>query len=236
MVRETEQGRITESQRYLLARYIELRRESDYNLRDPLWLTLVIAGEKPGTHISENLEPRSTEIPDDGWNDDLAEQLVPEEMDIRLLDFEDETSPDITVTDILDAFEVSYQDIKGTKWFVARHRWRFELLPTGTPNFKRAYHRRLGCFFGYAREDIEYFIESDHPRGSQTDFVEAGIFEPDELAYVVFVPHVYKRTPERIEQAITTGKAYHDRLIELAETWDVPALKRLTNTVYENAL
>lgn len=98
------------------------------------------------------------------------------------------------------------------------------------------YHRRLGCFFGYDRENIRYFIDSVPPRTPATDLVEAGTFEPADIAYATFVPELHEGSIDHYERAIEAGRTIRERVTTLAQTWEVPALETLATTVYEEAL
>lgn len=227
---------LTDTQQTALGRYAELRHETGVALREPLWLALVIAGDKPACFTGQGLEPPSN-VPRNGWAFELAEQAVPKDMDLEVISF-DEAMPDMTVADALDEFDLAYQEMGGAGWYVARTSWRLGLLPTvrkGTVGVE-AYHRRLGCFFGYSHQDIEYFIESEPPRTSATDLVEAGAFEPEEIAYTTFVPERYAGSIDRYERAIETGKTIHERINDLAKKWDIPPLETLVETVYKNAI
>ncbi len=224
---------ITADQRQALRQYITERQESEMGLREPVWLALVINGEKPACYANQGLG--SSPLITDGWTDELAGQAVPPEMEIDVVPLE-ETTPDITVADVLDAFGLSYRGLGGAGWYVARTAWRLELLPTVRNGATAAYHRRLGAFFGYARADINYFITSEPPRPQPAALVAEGHYTPEEIAYTTFVPEIFEPEPERVARATRTGRTIRDRMAQLARQWELPALEDLAATVYEEAV
>lgn len=231
------QRELTDPQRNALRRYAELRHESGVALREPLWLALVIAGDKPATFTGKGLDT-SPDVPRNGWGFELAEQAVPDDMEIEVIPL-DETTPDITVADVLNEFDLAYQEMGGAEgWYVARTSWRLGLLPTVRKGLKsaEAYHRRLGCFFGYSPDDIAYFTDSEPPRTSAHDLVKAGEFDPEEIAYARFVPEVHGGSIDRYERASETGRTIRERIADLSNKWDLPELDALADTVYEEAI
>lgn len=224
---------MTETQHQKLSQYIAVRQESGVALREPIWLALVIAGDKPACYADCGLGSSTTIM--DGWACDLSEQAVPAEMEIEVVPL-NQMSPTITVAGVLDAFGLAYQELGGTGWYVARTSWRLGLLPTVRNGSTAAYHRRLGCFFGYTRSDIDYFIATEPPRTQPADLVADGSFDPEEIAYATFIPEIHQKSINRFERAIETGKTIHSRITSLARQWNIPELETLAETVYEEAV
>lgn len=203
---------MTEAQRRELGRYFKRHADSDTCYRDSLLLALVLAGDKPAAEITAN----DFAFPDHPW------------------------TPHRGLLDLCDLFDLSYRRIgrgTGNSWFIAPTEGRLDFLPTSEKtNRNEAWHRRLGVVLGYPYEAIEFFIDTNgEKRTLPRDLVENGTFSPEELAYTQFVFYIHDDSIEGFERAIETGKARRARFAELAKEWDLPALDRITENVFEES-
>ncbi|RRJ28650.1 hypothetical protein [Halocatena pleomorpha] len=137
--------------------------------------------------------------------------------------------------DFFDQLELAHGRVApSSSWYVARDPLRISYLPEKVHD-RPEYHRRLGWFFGYPQAAIDHFIEQDLPdRTRPAEFVAAGRFSARELAFSQFVFHVPIDSVHGYERAIERGKANRDRLLKLADRWELPALEHQTETVYRS--
>lgn len=202
---------LTATQRTALNEYFERHHASETPTRTPLLLALVLAGDKPATHIT----PAS-------W----AFSGTSCETDTHFRAF-------------LDTLGLAAHHLTGMSgWFVAPSRGRFGLLPsTARTRANAAWHRRLGIVFGYPSAAIEYFIHTDHEDRTQPkERLAAGEFGSEEMAYTEFVFYVHDDSLDGYTQAIETGKTVRARFTDLATRWDLPVLDALADEVYQEAV
>lgn len=179
----------------------------DEEHRDPLKLALVIAGDKPAAYLGT--EP---------WTS-LRSPLSFHNGTVKLFKLCDLVAREI-------------KDVPG--WFVSPSSGRLDWLPTVRENCE-AYHRRLGTILGYPSTDIACFIGSDKNIVPE-EFADKDIFEPEELAYAKFVFYVPEASEAGYRRAIKRGKETYARLCTLAEQWQLPDIKTIANTVYDEFL
>lgn len=118
-------------------------------------------------------------------------------------------------------------------YYVARSAWRLDLLPTNS-TYTDAYHRRCGVFFDYPLDAIDAFINSDEVQVTLYDIARAGLIDPADIAYLSFVSYLHRTTIPAYEKLIEQGKDNRERIAELSNTWDIPALDIHANDVYED--
>ncbi|RRJ34091.1 hypothetical protein [Halocatena pleomorpha] len=179
------------------------------SFQPPLLFALVVAGDKPATHIT----PRSWAFPDSQF-----------ETDDRFLAF-------------VDRLDLEAHALRGGHgWYVAPTHARFDLLPSSVrAPITAAWHRRLGTVFGYPPTAIEHFIETDS-RVDPRARVEHDGFAPEEIAYTKLVFYRHDDSIAGYERAIENGKTMRDRFAELAEHWEIPTLDQLAEEYYQLAV
>lgn len=197
---------MTESQRTAFRQFLRARREEWIGLNEPIWLALVLACERPATLLT-------------------SVGVYPPVRD----------NISVTVADVAAAFDLDYYWWSETCLTVARSSWRLDLLPTPS-EFSDAYHRRMGCFFGFPEADIDYFLTGTKGRTKPYDYVEEEVFQPEEVAYVTFVPQVHEDSIAGYERAIAAGKENRDTITDFAEMWELPALEVYAEWMYHEAL
>lgn len=195
---------LSETQRQELGRYLSYYR--DETVREPLRLALMIAGDKPATLVAP--EPWIT----------LRSPLTFSNGSVELF----------------NVFDLASREIRDVPaWFVARSSGRLDLLPTVRNGDCDAYHRRLGVIFGYPPREIDSYITHEGERTRPDDFVEAGVFTPEEMAYAEFVFYMSDDSEEGYTRAIAAGKRTYERLTELADYWHLPDLQTIADSLYE---
>lgn len=91
---------LTGCQRKSLLEFLNIKRKTKCNVREPLWFALVLAGEKPGCLISAQ---RSTV---------------------------EESFPSFSLTTMAEAFNLAYTEHFEASLDIASSPWRIEMLPS----------------------------------------------------------------------------------------------------------
>ncbi len=201
---------LTEAQRTTFIEYLEAREETGMNLFDPIWLTLLLVCERPGMMFNTLIPPTP-------------------------VGQEEPSDPPITKEHVTESFGLRYRIADEHALYVSRTNWRLEFLPTNS-TFSDAYHRRMGCFLGYPSVDVEDFIQSDLDWKEPRDFVDDGIFEPEEVVFSKFTPQGQKDTIGGYERAINRGKKNWQTVIDSSMQWELPELKEYANRLYQQSL
>lgn len=152
---------LTTSQRRLLLEYLDIKRETELGVKDPIWLTLVLAGEKPGCLISVD-HP-----------------------------IKEGSHTSFSVKEMIKEFDLVYSELGGSldvarlPWRIEMlPSERPNLCP-------EACLRRAGAFYGYPKEDVTHFIDEEPLEIYPTDLAEAGTIQPEEAAYMMLLPQRY---------------------------------------------
>ncbi len=146
----------------------------------------------------------------------------------------DDPDHPITPEEIAEAFDLNYQWWADTCLDVARSSWRLDLLPS-QGEVSEAYHRRLGCFYGYSEEDVEHFLTGGEQRTLPADLVSNGVFSHDEVAYTTFVPQGHDDSIDGYNRAIEMGKTNRSTIEEYADNWGIPELAAYAAWIYHDA-
>lgn len=203
---------MTAHQRWVFEQYLIARYDSRASSHEPLWLALVLAEAKPAASITTFVDP---------------------------LDPENDTPPSsaFPIEAFAQTFDLPYRWWGEHELFVTTTPWRFDLLPaTDNRTASTSYHRRLGCFFGYPQKDIEYFLSTNTPYTCPGELVAEGLLQPEELAYVTFVPRRHDDSVEGYERAIKSGKKNRQIIADCATRWDLPALDAYADLAYHHAV
>lgn len=197
----------TALQRNVFGRYLAAHQRAATASLNPLWLALVLAGDRPAAMMG----PHREAFP---YRDRSLAQCF---------------------LSLLDLFELQYQSVP------QRHQWclsptpaRFGLLPPQWEPATAEYHLRLGLFLGYPPAAIASRLRLTEPRPHPRLLVAQGDFEASELAYTLFLPYVYI-TPNVYEgyaHEIAAGKAYCQRITDLADQWQLPVLEALADAIH----
>lgn len=147
----------------------------------------------------------------------------------------DDDESALTAEDVAEAFNLVSDRWSEHGLHVTRTAWRLDLLPT-QGDVSSAYHRRLGCFYGYPEEDVEHFLTTDTSRTMPADLVAEGVFEPEDVAYTTFVPQGHDDSIEGYERAIDAGKTNRSTITDCADAWNLPELDAYADWVYHDAL
>ncbi len=203
---------MTAHQRWVFEQYLIARYDSRASGHEPLWLALMLGGAKPAASITKFVDPLDPE------NDTPPSSAFPIEV-------------------VAQTFDLPYRWWSEHELFVTTTPWRFDLLPaTDNRTASTAYHRRLGCFFGYPQADIEYFLSTSSPYLQPGELVAEGLIQAKELAYVTFVPRRHDDSVDGYERAITIGKKNRQLIADCAARWDLPALDAYADCAYHNAV
>ncbi|WP_330633648.1 hypothetical protein [Halocatena halophila] len=143
------------------------------------------------------------------------------------------SSSSLTPEQLATAFDLPYQQWTENTITVARTSWRLDLLPP-RDDFSDTYHRRLGCFFGYPKEDVEKFLTDSSDRIMPWEHVADGVFSAEEVAYTKFVPQGRPSSIEEYERFIRNGKYNYEIIVDYAERWDFPALSAYADWVHQD--
>lgn len=203
---------MTANQRWVFEQYLIARYDSRASSHEPLWLALVLAGAKPAASITKFVNP---------------------------LDPENDTPPSsaFPIEAIAQTFDLPYRWWSEHELFVTTTPWRFDLLPaTDNRTASPSYHRRFGCFFGYPRGDIEYFLSTGSPYVRPGELVAEGLLPPEELAYTTFVPRRHDDSIAGYERAIEIGKTNRETIADCAARWDLLALDAYADCAYHHAV
>ncbi len=142
---------------------------------------------------------------------------------------------ELTPEDVAESFGLSYRWTENVSIDVARNEWRFELLPSNT-TFTEAHHKRFGTFYGYSKEDIDYFIHGLENDTTPGDIVADGAFDVEEVAYTTFLPQGHEASIDGYEKAIELGKEYRATISKCAELWELPELSAYADIIYHEAI
>lgn len=197
---------MTEEQREVFRQYLSARRETEIELREPIWLALLLACERPATELLTLAKPPISTAPE----------------------------PSITVEEVVDSFDLVYEKHTSHSIDVARTAWRFDLI-NSSEGWSEAHVRRAGCFFGYPPADIEHYLTSEPPDTQPAELVEAGLFRPAEVAFTAFLPQRHDDSIAGYKRAIETGKRIRKTIADLANVWALPELETWTEQLYQDA-
>jgi hypothetical protein len=198
---------LSDLQRSVFGRYLAAHQRAATISLNPLWLALVIAGDRPAAMIT----PHPKAFP---YRNQSLEQCF---------------------HSFLDLFDLQSQAIpQSDQWCLTPTAARFEILPTQWDPSTAEYHLRLGLFLGYPPAAIVSRLCLSEPRPHPRSLVAQGHFEASELAYTLFLPYVYI-TPDvdkGYAYEIAAGKAYRQRITAIAEQWQLPVLDALADAIH----
>lgn len=173
---------------------------------NPIVLARVLAGDKPGGYINLNGET----YPDFG-------------------------DTDAYIAELCSTLELETRKIKEARGCcISRSDLWLDMLPT-VQSSTDAFHRRCGVVYGYPQEAIEDFIETT-TEVATCDLVRAGIFNAEEIAYLVFVSFSHNNSLEQYEKQIERGKEIRHRMEELAEAWKLPVLDEYVSLLHSDVV
>lgn len=143
--------------------------------------------------------------------------------------------PDEYLPPLFDQLGLYTRQIDGVDGYdVARTAWRLELLPS-KKTLTDSYHRRCGLFYDYPQWAVEDFIITT-VNVTQRDMVRSGVFEAEEISYLIFVPYTYHNNIEKYNELIENGKAIHHRYKQLSNVWCMPILETYATAVYDDTV
>lgn len=197
---------LTDHQRKVFTEFTNVKKETNSNIREPIWFALVLCGQKPATMISS------------------------------LESSEREASTFLTPKMIVEAFNLSYHELFDGKFLVTRSPWRLELIPSRMEDISvTAYFRRMGCFFGYPEQDVKHFIETMGWDTHPTELAEEGTIQPEEAAYMMLLPQRYD-VVAHYDRAIASGKHIREIISNCTERWSINRLDEYADWVYHKKL
>lgn len=199
---------MTEQQRKVFEKFIDTRYKTQLNVREPIWLALLLAGQKPATEITT----------------------------LSLPNYLDGDQSPITDEEVAEVFGLVAHRWDKHDLFVSRTHWWIGILPSQQADLD-AYHRRLGCFFGFPEEDIKYFLSSDnHNQTMPEELVADGVFQPGEMAFERFIPQGKDDSIEGYERAIKAGKNNRKIIETYANKWGLQKLDDYAERLYQDTI
>lgn len=199
---------ITDTQHRLLTDYIQRHNDAGTYSMNPIHLARVLAGDRPAGALTPL---HDIDVPDEY---DDVDEYVPELAEQMGLYHR-------TIGEYFDVY-VSFSSR------------RLDLLPT-VKVMNDAFHKRLGVVLGYPPSAVDRFLE-ESVSVTWMDMVRAEIFDPEDVAFTVFVPYAYHGSLSKYRELIDVGKDIKQRMHHRARMWDMDNLNEYVDDVYDDAI
>lgn len=118
---------------------------------------------------------------------------------------------------------------RGDAHYIAQTHARLELLPSSAgTSATDGLTRRMGAFYGYPEQDVEWFIRThSDERITPRERAETGDFTPAELAYTNFLSYMNEDSIGGYQRAIAEGKRIRELLTAIADEWNIPVIEEI---------
>lgn len=140
--------------------------------------------------------------------------------------------PDITTQAVVEAFDVAYDQRNNGELAIAGSSGWLEGYTTNDDPSPEC----VGTFLGYPNRDIQHYISSDPPYTEPEDLVTEGVFDPEEVAYVTYLPQRNDDSVAGYKRAISEGKKIRETIAACAQRWNLPDLAEYAEWMFEKAV
>lgn len=195
---------MTDHQRRYLTQYLEAKYRT-VNVEEPVSFVRLLIRDKPGMVLTPLVMPSNIDY-----------------------------SPEITIQELVEAFNLNYHVCGNDDLYVSRTSWRLDLISIDDIESDNI-HYRMGVFLGYSKSDINHYFTSDNSDTRSDKLVHDGIFQPEEIAYTKFLPQRFDDSIEGYKRAIQRGKNIYDAVKKFSEDYNHSPLATYVDQLYDMA-